>query len=957
MRVIPAALRPWRRSIRARIVIACAALFLVLGAILIGVAYTQVGRVLEVPSGQPGGAIQPGGPARISTTTDASKRAGFLVFTLAGLGVGTLLAAGLGWAVSRRVLRPLTAVTTAAQLASQENLDRRLALAGPPDELKELADTFDAMLARLEAAFASQRRFVANASHELRTPLTEMRTLIDVTTARPGVSAAELAAALTAIGTAVDRSEELIEALLTLARSDRGLGPAELVDLPTAVEDAIDLIAPAAAARQIRIEVALHNAQVTGDRVLLERLVSNLIDNAVKHNVTGGWVLASTRTSAGAAELIVANGGEHIPADQVAGLFEPFRRLQGRTGNRPGTGLGLSIVASVARAHGGHAQARAGPEGGLDVQITLPATVYTATATATAATAATANAATANGRRPGGPGPGLPAGNVAGVVQISGHGGVAALAAARRYGVQTLFTLSGGHIFPLYDAAVKGGQPVRLVDVRHEQTAVFAAEATARLTRLPGLAAVTAGPGVTNTVSAVTTAWLNGAPVVVLAGRAPDSRWGQGSLQEIDHPPLLAPVTKRAWTEHDPAGVAGSVDEAFRIALSPHRGPVFLDLSLEAIYGTADTELADVDIPTAPPPDPADVSRIAGLLRAARRPVLILGSDVWLGGAEGAARRAAEELRLPVVANGQARGVLPRGHDLLVTRARSTALREADLVLVAGTPLDFRLAYGSFGQKNNPAQVVHVADGPDGVAAHVPLAASAHGDLGAFFDGLAGGGPVGDPDWVVRLAGAVQAALEADGPLLTSDADPVHPARVYGELLRVLDDDAVVIGDGGDFVSFAGKYVEPARPGGWLDPGPFGCLGTGLGYAIAARLARPSGQVVLLLGDGAAGFSLMDADTLVRHKLPVVIVCGNNGAWGLEKHPMRALYGYDVLADLQPACRYDEVVRALGGAGELVTSASGIGPALRRAFASGVPYLVNVVTDPEIAYPRSTTGV
>ena len=185
----------------------------------------------------------------------------------------------------------------------------------------------------------------------------------------------------------------------------------------------------------------------------------------------------------------------------------------------------------------------------------------------------------------------------------------------------------------------------------------------------------------------------------------------------------------------------------------------------------------------------------------------------------------------------------------------------------------------------------------------------------------------------------------------------MHPARIYGELLKVLDDDAVVIGDGGDFVSFAGKYIEPARPGGWLDPGPFGCLGTGLGYAIAARVARPAGQVVLLLGDGAAGFSLMDADTLVRHGLPVVVVCGNNAGWGLERHPMRALYGYDVAADLQPGCRYDEVVRALGGAGELVTEAADIGPALRRAFDAGVPYLVNVVTDPEIAYPRSTTGV
>jgi acetolactate synthase-1/2/3 large subunit len=554
------------------------------------------------------------------------------------------------------------------------------------------------------------------------------------------------------------------------------------------------------------------------------------------------------------------------------------------------------------------------------------------------------------------------------VERVSGHGGTLALAAARRYGVSALFTLSGGHVFPLYDAAVTTDPPLRLVDVRHEQTAVFAAEATARLTRTPGLAAVTAGPGVTNSVSAVTTAWFNGAPVVVLAGRAPDYRWGAGSLQEIDHPPLLAPVTKRAWTEHETAKVAESVDEAFRLALSPHRGPVFLDLSLEAIYGQAEADLKDLVAPAAPAPDAGDAGRIAALLREADRPVLILGSDVWLGGAQDAARAAAEELRLPVIANGQARGVLPGGHDLLATRARSMALRTADLVIVVGTPLDFRLGYGSFGPQDAPARVVHVADTAGGIATHVDLAACAAGDLTAFFaelteqladrPGAARQAPTGaDPDWAPRLAEAVRAAAAADAPLLASDASPVHPARIYGELLKVLDDDAVVIGDGGDFVSFAGKYLEPARPGGWLDPGPFGCLGTGLGYAIAARIARPAAQVVLLLGDGAAGFSLMDADTLVRHRLPVVMICGNNAGWGLERHPMRALYGYDVAADLQPGCRYDEVVRALGGAGELVTTAAGIGPALRRAFAANVPYLVNVVTDPEIAYPRSTTGV
>jgi acetolactate synthase I/II/III large subunit len=546
--------------------------------------------------------------------------------------------------------------------------------------------------------------------------------------------------------------------------------------------------------------------------------------------------------------------------------------------------------------------------------------------------------------------------------------------------VTTMFTLSGGHVFPVYDGAVTADPPMPIIDVRHEQTAVFAAEATARLTRSPGLAVLTAGPGVTNGVSAVTTAHFNGSPLVVLAGRAPDSRWGSGSLQELDHPPLLAPVTKRAWTVHVPGQVGAAVDAAFTLAAARHRGPVFLDASFEALFGSGDSAAADRgssgSAPTTAPvpgtavsdpavPDAGAVGQIARLLAAASRPVLILGSDVWLDGAEDAARAAAEQLQLPVIANGQGRGILPAGHPLLVTRARSIALGEADLVLVAGTPLDFRLGYGQFGGKNGtpPARVVHLADANDQLATHCELAGSAAGDLSTIFGWLAseaataGLGAAWKQDWLPRLQQASARAVEADAALLHSDASPVHPLRIYGELAGLLEPDAVVIGDGGDFVSYAGKYVEPQLPGGWLDPGPYGCLGTGLGYAIAARVARPAAQVVLLLGDGAAGFSLMDVDTLVRHRLPAVMICGNNGIWGLEKHPMQALYGYDVAADLQAGCRYDQVVTALGGGGELVTEPGEIGPALRRAFAAGIPYLVNVVTDPQDAYPRSTTGV
>lgn len=538
--------------------------------------------------------------------------------------------------------------------------------------------------------------------------------------------------------------------------------------------------------------------------------------------------------------------------------------------------------------------------------------------------------------------------------ELSGHAGELAVAVARAHGVETMFTLSGAHVFPLYDGAVKADPPMRLLDVRHEQTAAFAAEATGKLTRVPGLAVLTAGPGVTNGVSAIAQAQFAGSPMVVVGGRAPQSRWGSGSLQELDQPPILAPVSKVARTLPTAADVLPGFAEAFAVAGSSHRGPVFVDVPMDELFNSAAGPAPQGGGPAPLEPDPDALDRIAALVGRASRPVLVLGTDVWADGAETAALRYVEAAGLPTLTNGMGRGVLPGGHPLLVTKARGKALKEADLVVVVGTPLDFRLSYGVFGD----AQVVHVADSPGQVSGHAALAASVAGHLPAVLDGLHARFAGGDwSAWTADLQDAVRAGVARDAGLLSAEADPIHPARIYGELVPRLADDAVVIGDGGDFVSFAGKYVEPQRPGGWLDPGPYGCLGAGLGAAIAARVARPSAQVVLLLGDGAAGFSLMDVDTLVRHGLPVVMVMGNNSAWGLEKGPMQMLYGYDVAADLAPRTAYDGVVRALGGAGETVTDPRQIGPALDRAFASGVPYLVNVITDVDAAYPRSTFGV
>ena len=554
--------------------------------------------------------------------------------------------------------------------------------------------------------------------------------------------------------------------------------------------------------------------------------------------------------------------------------------------------------------------------------------------------------------------------------EITGHSGELAVHVARAHGVDTMFTLSGAHVFPMYDGAVRinedGQAPqMRLLDVRHEQTAAFAAEATGKLTRVPGLAVLTAGPGVTNGISAIAQAQFAGSPMVVVGGRAPQNRWGTGSLQELDQPPIIAPVAKAARTIMTAGDVAAGVDEAFTLARSSHRGPVFVDVPMDEFFNSASGTVGSGE-GTRIEPDGDAIATIAGLLARAQRPVLILGTDVWADHAEAAALRFVDDLGIPTLTNGMGRGVIPGGHRSLVTKARGAALSGADLVVVVGTPLDFRLGYGAFGGPDkNPtgefARVVHIADSPGQVSGHAELAASVAGDLTTVLDGLQKAIEGGDkPDWRAwadQLRDQVRAAAERDAQLLTAEADPIHPARIYGELVPRLEDDSVVIGDGGDFVSFAGKYVEPKRPGGWLDPGPYGCLGAGLGAAIAARIARPSAQVTLLLGDGAAGFSLMDVDTLVRHDLPVVMVMGNNSAWGLEKGPMQMLYGYDVVADLAQRTPYDDVVRALGGAGETVTDPKQIGPALDRAYASGVPYLVNVITDVEAAYPRTTFGI
>ncbi|MEK7424363.1 MAG: acetolactate synthase [Actinomycetota bacterium] len=532
---------------------------------------------------------------------------------------------------------------------------------------------------------------------------------------------------------------------------------------------------------------------------------------------------------------------------------------------------------------------------------------------------------------------------------VEGHAGQQAVAAMMQFGTDVMFTLNGGHIWPLYDAARDQG--MRVVDTRHESAATFAAEAYAKLTRRPGFAALTAGPGITNGVSAITSAWFNGSPVVVMGGRAPELRWGSGSLQEMDHLPVVQSITKSAVTVKDSARAAAMVHDAAALAMAPHRGPTFLDFPLD-VFGPSAGELPPVDssVGRGSTPDPDEVAAIATMIAQADRPAFIVGSDVYWDGAWDELRAAVEHLRVPCFFNGLGRGMLPARHELAFLRTRGLLKQRADLVVVLGTPLDFRLGFGRFGN----AQVAHVVDSESQRAGHVDVPTAA-GDLATVLRAFAEHRAARDRgDWIAELRAAERVGAANDAALLAADTAPIKPSRIYGELAKRLADDAVVICDGGDFASYAGKFVEVQQPGCWLDTGPYGCLGSGMGYAIAARVARPSSQVVVLLGDGAAGFSLMDVDSLVRHGLPVVMVVGNNGMWGLEKHPMQAIYGWDVACDLQPGCRYDQVVTALGGGGEMVTDPREIGPAIDRGFAAGVPYLVNVITDPSDVYPRSS---
>ena len=520
-------------------------------------------------------------------------------------------------------------------------------------------------------------------------------------------------------------------------------------------------------------------------------------------------------------------------------------------------------------------------------------------------------------------------------------------------GVGHVFTLCGGHILPIYDGCLNEG--IGVIDVRHEQAAAHAADAYARLTRNVGVAIVTAGPGVTDAVTGVANAHAARSPLLLIGGAAPLALRGLGALQEMEQVALLRPITKGAWTVAETRQIPEVLTTAIRVALSGRPGPVFVEIPVDLLLGAIEDRLAPIPtgyVHRAPAPaDPVAIERLTALLAGARRPMVIAGSGVWWDDAATELAAFADTAGVPVFMNGAGRGCLPADHPLAFAQARGFALGQADLVLVLGTPLDFRLGYGRPPVFAEDATVCMVDCDPAELGRNRSLAVGIAGHIGRVLDqlrtALPGGVAVRFADWRARVGAGERESRERLDARCASDDVPISHYRWAAEIARHLTPDTIVVGDGGDVVGCASRVVRLHGPGQWLDPGPFGCLGVGPPFAIAARLLRPAHRVLLIAGDGAFGLNGMELETAVRFRLPVTCVIGNDGGWGQIRNPQLSFFGEDrAVATSLPTTRFDLMVEALGGRGVLVRDPKDLGPALERALASDDVWCINVVLDP-----------
>lgn len=522
----------------------------------------------------------------------------------------------------------------------------------------------------------------------------------------------------------------------------------------------------------------------------------------------------------------------------------------------------------------------------------------------------------------------------------------------KQEGVDVIFTLCGGHVQAIYDGCLDEG--IKVIDVRHEQAAGHAAEGWSRATRRCGVAVVTAGPGVTDAVTAVANAYQNRSPMLLIGGRSPLVDFEKGALQEMDQVEFLKPMTKWARCVYDTKRIPEYMAMAFRHALSGRYGPVFLEIPADVLFRRVDE--SEVTFPRSYRPegrvqaDPRVVRQAAQVLAKAQQPVVMAGSAVYWSAAHDRLRELAERLQAPVYLNAMGRGCLPQDHPLFFSRTRRGALANADAIFIIGTPLDFRLAYGK--RFNAEAKLIQLDIDPTELGRNRDIDVLIEGNAGAVLGQLLAELGDGRPDhtpWLKMLREEENKTWAERQEFLNSDAVPIHPLRLCKEMAQFVDEDTIVIGDGGDIVNLAAQVLPINLPGQWYDPGPMGTLGVGTGFAMAVKTAFPQKKVLMVNGDGTFGLTGFEFDTFVRFNLPIVSVVGNDRQWGQIIVGQRAMYGRErvVASLLGDNARYDRVVEALGGHGEFVERPQDIRPALERAFASGKPACVNVITDPE----------
>jgi acetolactate synthase-1/2/3 large subunit len=536
-------------------------------------------------------------------------------------------------------------------------------------------------------------------------------------------------------------------------------------------------------------------------------------------------------------------------------------------------------------------------------------------------------------------------------------GGKLAAKALKEAGVECVFTLCGGHVMPIYDGCIDEG--IRVIDVRHEQATTHAADAWARVNPGKiGVAIVTAGPGVTDCVTGVANAWRANSPILVFGGQGPFINTGKGSLQEMDHVGLMKPITKWSQACYQTNRIPEFIEKAIRTAVSGIPGPAFLELPMDVLTLEADEKDSPIPpINTQPPrvgPSEDEALAAIRILEGASKPMMMVGTSVKWSNASEQANAFLERTHIPAYANGMGRGMIPRGSKHLFNRTRRKAMEQCDVIILAGSILDFRMAFGTSIPKN--AKIIQLEMDAELIGHNRPTDVGLVGNLAVSFETLM---KVMDReniklDWSEYGAELRAGEKKKEAELqnrLTSDEVPIDPMRLCKEVADFVNDDMIVIGDGGDIVAMAAKVVPIPRNGFWMDPGPLGTLGVGMPFGIAAQAAHPDKRVMIIYGDGSFGLNGFEFDTAVRFNLPIVGVVGNDAAWGQMMRPQGALYGQDRLIATKLAyTRYDRVVEAMGGHGEFVQKPGDIRGALERAFASGKPACVNIEMKQDLEY-------